>query len=100
MPHQLDIPQEQLATFCTRHHIQRLAFFGSVLRDDFAPDSDIDVLIEFAPGTRVGLIGLCGMEMELSSLLGRRVDLNTPGFFGDDIRDQVLGSAEVQYEAA
>jgi predicted nucleotidyltransferase len=77
-----------------------LALFGSVLRDDFAPSSDVDVLVEFEPGTKVGLIRLAGMELELSEILGHKVDLNTPGFLSDYYRDQVLAEAEIQYDAA
>ncbi|HUU60065.1 MAG TPA: nucleotidyltransferase family protein [Phycisphaerae bacterium] len=96
----MDIPKERIAEFCRRNRIRRLALFGSVLRDDFGPDSDVDVLVEFVPGTRVGMIRLAGMEIELGSLLGRKVDLNTPGFLCDYYRDQVLAEAEVQYDAA
>jgi len=77
-----------------------LALFGSVLRDDFGPSSDVDVLVEFEPGTKVGLIRLAGMELELSEILGHKVDLNTPGFLSDYYRDRVLAEAEIQYDAA
>ena len=96
----IDVPKERIAEFCRRSHIRRLALFGSVLRDDFGPDSDVDVLVEFEPGTRVGLLRLAGMEMELGALLGRKVDLNTPGFLSRYFRDEVLAEAEVQYDAA
>jgi predicted nucleotidyltransferase len=96
----IEIPKERIADFCRRNHIRRLALFGSVLRDDFGPDSDVDVLVEFEPETRVGLLRLAGMEIELGEILGRHVDLNTPGFLSDDFRDQVLAEAEVQYDAA
>ena len=96
----IDIPKERIAEFCRRSHIRRLALFGSVLRDDFGPDSDVDVLVEFVPGTRVGLLRLAGLEIELSELLGRKVDLNTPGFLSDYFRDHVLAEAEVHYDAA
>ncbi|MDY7011255.1 MAG: nucleotidyltransferase family protein [Planctomycetota bacterium] len=95
----IDIPKEKIAEFCRRNRIRRLALFGSVLRGDFRPDSDIDVLVEFEPGARVGMLRLAGMEIELSGLLGRKVDLNTPGFLCDYFRDQVLAEAEVQYDA-
>ena len=74
--------------------------FGSSLRDDFGPDSDVDVLVEFEPGTRVGLLRLAGLELELGEVLGRKVDLNTPGFMSRYYREQVLAEAEVQYDAA
>ncbi len=97
---QVDIPKQRIAEFCRRNHIRRLALFGSVLRDDFRPDSDVDVLVEFELGARVGLLRLAGMEIELGEILGRKVDLNTPGFLSDYFRDQVLAEAEVQYDAA
>jgi predicted nucleotidyltransferase len=91
--------QPQIAEFCRRRHIRRLAFFGSVLRDDFGPESDVDVLIEFESGHVPGLEFLA-MEEELSGILGRKVDLNTPGFLSPYFRDRVLAEAEVQYVQA
>jgi hypothetical protein len=88
-----------LAEFCRRRHIRKLSLFGSVLRDDFGPDSDVDVLVEFEPGHVPGL-AFVDVEAELSELLGRKVDLNTPGFLSPYIRDVVLSEAEVQYAAA
>jgi predicted nucleotidyltransferase len=96
----IGIPKERIAEFCRRNHIRRLALFGSVLRDDFGPASDVDVLVEFEAGARVGLLRLAGMEIELGEILGRKVDLNTPGFLSDYFRDQVLAEAEVQFDAA
>lgn len=96
---QIDIPRRQLAEFCRRHGIRRLSLFGSVLREDFGPRSDVDVLVEFEPTARVGLMGLAGMEIELGELIGRKVDLNTAGFLSDYFRDEVLAEAEVQYDA-
>jgi predicted nucleotidyltransferase len=95
----VDIPQDKLAEFCRRHRIRKLALFGSVLRNDFGEDSDIDVLVEFEPGTAVGL-SFFSIERELSLLLGRKVDLNTPGFLGKYLRNQILSEAEVKYESA
>lgn len=95
----IDIPKDKISEFCRRHQIRKLALFGSVLRDDFCEDSDIDVLVEFEPGTAVGL-NFFTMERELSLLLGRKVDLNTPGFLGKYLRDKILSEAEVQYESA
>ncbi len=95
----IEIPTEELAAFSRRNRIRKLALFGSVLRDDFTPDSDVDVLVEFEPGTRVGL-RFFALEEELSELLGRKVDLNTPGFLSKYFRDQVLAEAEVAYVAA
>ena len=97
--HGIEIPSDRIAEFCRRHGIRRLALFGSILRDDFRPESDIDVLVEFEPGTRVGL-RFFTIERELSDLLGRKVDLNTPGFLGKYYREEVLSEAEVQYDTA
>ncbi len=93
------LPKERIVIFCKRHGIRRLAVFGSALRDDFGPESDVDVLVEFEPGTRVGL-RFFSMQDELSTLLGRRVDLNTPGFLSRYFRDSVLREAEDVYVAA
>ena len=98
--HDITFSKDKIAEFCRRHHIRRLALFGSVLREDFTDQSDVDVLVEFEPGARVGLIRLAGIEEELSQLVGRKVDLNTPGFLSPCFRDQVLAQAEVQYDAA
>lgn len=94
----IEIPKAEIEAFSRRHRIRRLSLFGSVLRDDFTPESDVDVLVEFEPGTRVGLIGFAGMEIELSHLLKRKVDLNTPGFLSPYFRDEVLREAEAVYE--
>ena len=87
-----------IAQFCRRHHIRKLSVFGSVLRENFRSDSDIDVLVEFEPGHVPGLIRLAGMELELSALLGgRKIDMNTPKCLSPHFRDRVLAEAEVQY---
>jgi len=99
MPVHIRIDQEKIAEFCRRHHIRRLALFGSVLREDFTPESDVDVLVEFEPGHVPGL-AFFGMERELSELLGHKVDLNTEGWLSSYFRDEVLAEAEVQYGAA
>jgi len=92
------VPQAQIAEFCRKHHIRKLALFGSVLREDFRPESDVDVLVEFAPDHIPGLLRFSGMEIELSEILaGRKVDLNTPKFLSPYFRDQVLAEAEIQY---
>ena len=93
----LNIPKAEIAEFCRRNHIRKLSLFGSVLRDDFKPESDVDILVEFEPNFRVGLIRLAGMEIELSQILGRKVDLRTPADLSRYFRQQVLDSAEVQY---
>ena len=84
----LTFPSEQIADFCRRHHIRRLALFGSVLRDDFRPDSDVDVLVEFEPGHTPGL-SFFAMEEELSGIIGREVDLNTRRFLSPHFRDNI-----------
>jgi predicted nucleotidyltransferase len=91
--------QKHLAEFSRRHHVRKLALFGSVLRDDFGPDSDIDVLVEFEPGHKPGFFELVKMEEELSTLFGRTVDLRTPQDLSRYFRDEVLAKAEVQYLA-
>jgi len=96
----IDVPREEIADFCRRNHIRRLAFLGSVLRHDFGPESDVDVLVEFEAGTRVGLITLAGMEIELSELLGRKADMHTAKGLNPRFRDEVLQTAEEQYEQA
>jgi predicted nucleotidyltransferase len=98
-PH-ISIDREALSAFCRRHHIARLSLFGSVLRDDFRPDSDVDVLVEFQPGHVPGL-RFVSIEREFSELLhGRRIDMVTPKFLNARIRDQVLKQAEQLYVAA
>ena len=95
----LAIPHEAIAQFCRRNHICRLALFGSVLRDDFGADSDVDALVEFEPGRTPGL-KFFAMQRELSELLGRKVDLNTPACLSPYFRQEVLEEAEVLYDAA
>jgi predicted nucleotidyltransferase len=95
----IQIPKERITDFCQRHHIRKLAIFGSALRYDFGPDSDVDVLVEFEPG-HVPELAFFGIEQELSAILGRKVDLNTAGFLSPEIREMVLKEAEVQYVAA
>ncbi|HEX8071213.1 MAG TPA: nucleotidyltransferase family protein [Pyrinomonadaceae bacterium] len=93
------IPQHELASFCRRHYIRRLALFGSSLRTDFRPDSDVDVLVEFEPEHVPGFLQMARMRSELSRLLGgRKVDLCTPQALSKLFRDEVCASAEVQYE--
>lgn len=95
---QIAISTDKIAAFCRRHHIRKFSLFGSVLRDDFSRDSDIDVLVEFEEGKQPGLIGLAGIELELSPLFsGRKVEINTPRFISPYFRDKVLASAEIVY---
>jgi len=96
----ISIPKDRIAKFCVRNRVRRLSLFGSVLREDFGPDSDVDILVEFEPGARIGLIRLSGLEIELGKIVGRKVDLNTPGFLSKYYRDQILTEADVQYDAA
>ena len=93
------LPMPQIAAFCRRWSIARLEVFGSVLRDDFRPDSDVDAL-EFETGRAPGFLGLACVEEELSHLLGRKVELNTPMFLSPYFRERVLSEAEVQYVQA
>ena len=98
MSMQINIHQDQIAAFCRRNHIRRLAVFGSALRPDFDENSDIDILVEFEPHQTPGLFGMARMERELSALLGgRNVDLRTPEDLSRYFRQQVLQEAEVQY---
>lgn len=86
---QITIDRDEIADFYRRHHIRRLSLFGSVLRDDFGPESDVDVLVEFDPG-----------HTPLSRIMGRKVDLNTPGFLSPYLRDRIERESEVQYVTA
>ena len=95
-PH-VTLPPEQIAAFCRRHHIRRLSLFGSVLRDDFRPDSDVDVLVEFEPEHIPGLFGLSGMELELTEIIDRKADLRTPQDLSRYFRQEVCDSAVLQY---
>jgi len=93
----LNIPRGKLAEFCKRNHIRKLSLFGSVLREDFGPQSDVDVLVGFEPGHTPGY-DLITMQDELSELLGgREVDLLTPKFLNHRIRDRIPQEAEPQY---
>lgn len=98
MINQIQFSKREVTSFCRRNRIRRLALFGSVLREDFRPDSDVDVLIEFEPGHTPGL-RFFAMQEELSQILGRKVDLHTPKFLSRYFRDRVIQEAEVQYAA-
>ena len=95
--HGIAVPRETVAEFCRRHGIGRLSFFGSVLRQDFRPDSDLDVLIEFLPGRGAGYLQMAAMEQELSGLLGRKVDLRTPAELSRHFREEVVRGSDVHY---
>ncbi|CAN5567554.1 nucleotidyltransferase [soil metagenome] len=97
----ITVDQEKIREFCSKHRIRRLSLFGSVLREDFSPESDVDVLVEFEPGHVPGLLRIARMERELSEFVGgRRVDLRTPQDLSRYFREDVLAEVEVQYDAA
>ncbi|MBI4610959.1 MAG: nucleotidyltransferase family protein [Candidatus Rokubacteria bacterium] len=95
---QIHVDRERLVTFCRWHHIRRLALFGSALREEFGPDSDVDVLVEFEPEHVPGLLGIARLERELSAIFGgRKVDLRTPEDLSRYFRADVIAEAELQY---
>jgi len=93
------ISRDQLVAFCRRHHIKKLSVFGSAIRGQLRPDSDIDLLVEFEPDHTPGLFSIIRMEMELTETLGRKVDLRTPDDLSQYFRDEVMANAELQYQA-
>ncbi|MBI5971223.1 MAG: nucleotidyltransferase family protein [Deltaproteobacteria bacterium] len=93
----ITLPHGEIAGFCRRNHIRKLSLFGSVLREDFRPDSDVDVLVEFEEGRVPGLLRLAGMKNELSKIVGREVDLRTPQDLSRYFREEVVTSARVEY---
>jgi hypothetical protein len=96
----LPLDHETLAQLCRNHHILKLSLFGSVMKGHDRPDSDVDLLVEFEPGQAPGLLGLAGIEAELSALLGgRKVDLRTARDLSLHFRGEVMRTAEVQYAA-
>ncbi|MBL7686038.1 MAG: nucleotidyltransferase domain-containing protein [Deltaproteobacteria bacterium] len=98
---QLDIPKDEIALFCRQNHVRKLALFGSILREDFREDSDVDILVEFEPGYVPGFIALYSLEEKLKTFFpGHEVDLVTEKFLNHRIRHQVLAEAKIQYEAA
>jgi uncharacterized protein len=94
----LEVSATELAEFCRRWHIRKLSLFGSMLRGNTRPDSDLDLLVEFQPDSRIGLIQMARIQRELSELIGRKVDLRTPADLSRYFRDEVLREAEVQFE--
>ncbi len=101
MNNKIEVPKDKIANFCQQHHIRKFAFFGPVLGDDFRPESDVDMLVEFEPGTRVVFFKLYDLEQELSQILGgHKVEINTPKSLSKYFRDEVLEEAEVQYVQA
>ena len=97
--HGIVIEEQRIADFCRGHGIRNLRFFGSILREDFGPQSDVDVLVEFAPGRAPGWIGFAALALELEKIIGREVDLRTAGDLSESVRRRVLSEAEVQYAA-
>lgn len=99
MPVQIAVDREKIAEFCRRHHIKRLALFGSVLREDFGPDSDVDVLVEFEEGHAVGYLTFAGIARELTDLLGRSADIHTSTALKPRIRAEIAETAAMLYAA-
>ena len=96
----IEFDLEAISEFCRTHHIRKLALFGSVLRDDFGPESDVDVLVDFEPGQEPSLFGISRMELEMSPIFdGRKVDLRTPEDLGRHMRARVVASAQGVYAA-
>ena len=93
----ITIPADEIAAFCRRHHIRKLSLFGSVLRADFRPDSDVDMLVEYEAETVVTLLDMADQEIELGKILGRKVDLRTPEELSRYFRQQVIDTAEMFY---
>ena len=96
----ISLSKTAIAEFCEKHHIRKLSLFGSVLRDDFRPDSDIDVLVEFEPGYVPSLLRMAGLEIEFGSLVGHKVDLRTSAELSRYFRQAVIDKAELLYEHA
>jgi uncharacterized protein len=97
--HGINFPTEVLAAICHRYGVQRLSVFGSILGDDFNDHSDVDMLVEFAPQTRIGLIAMASMEQDLSDAIGRQVDLRTPNELSRYFRDEVVSRARLLHAA-
>jgi predicted nucleotidyltransferase len=97
--HGIEFSSEEIARFCRRHGISRLSLYGSILREDFGPESDIDILVEFEPARVPSILGMVKLEIELSEMLGRKVDLRTPSELSRHFREQVIGEAEPRYGA-
>ena len=97
--HDIEIDEGRIAEFCRANHIRRLSLFGSILRDDFGPESDVDVLVEFEPGKTPGL-AFFGLQDDLAEIVGRRVDLNTAGCLSKYFRDHVVSEARPIYVQA
>jgi len=94
----ISLPLEKIQSFCKDHHIRKLSFFGSILREDFGPNSDVDILVEFEKGTKIGFFRFVQLENQLRQIIGRKVDLKTPNALSPFFRGEVLKEAEVSYE--
>ena len=99
MLHGISFPQEQIAEFCRRHGVRRLSLFGSILREDFRPESDVDILVEFLPGRTPGMFGYGTMILELGEIIGREVDLRTPEDLSRYQRLAIVGGARLLHAA-
>jgi predicted nucleotidyltransferase len=97
--HGIQFDSDKITAFCRRHEITKLSLFGSILREDFGPESDVDVLVEFGPEGSPSLLDLGGMLMELTEMFGRQADLKTWGFISDQIRPRIERERQVQYAA-
>lgn len=93
----IQVPKDKIRIFCKKYHVKKLSFFGSMLRNDFSADSDLDVLIEFQPNQKIGYLDMARMEEELSAIMNKKVDLRTPAELSRYFRQEVLENAEVQY---
>ena len=93
------IPKSKLMDFCKRNRIRKLSVFGSAIRDQLGPDSDIDLLVEFEQDHTPGLFSIVRMEIELAEMLGRKVDLRTPEDLSRYFRDEVVKNARIQYQS-
>ena len=98
-PERISFTKEQITEFCQKNYIRKFAFFGSILRDDYRPDSDVDILVDLEPGAPIGLFEMADMELQLSDMVGRKVDLRTPQDLSKYFRDKVIEEAEVIYES-
>ena len=98
--HGVELTEGTIAEFCRRHHIRRLSLFGSILRDDFGPESDVDILVEFEHGHVPGLLRMVGIENELSELIGRKADMRTPAELSRHFRGKVIEEAREHYVIA
>jgi len=95
----INFPEAQIAAFCERHRVRKLSVFGSILTEEFGPESDVDMLVEFEPGCTPGMFGFGGMILELSEMLGRRVDLRTPFDLSRHFRPSIMRDARTLHAA-